>query len=245
MAGLERERLLGPFARREVADRDEDAADRPVGLRLGHHAGLEPARPGVDVIDVLELRGCPGLEDLAQGLLPGVAPLRMPDLTAGPAEDPRPGKSEGRLGRRVDVDVPQLGVEPHHAVGGALEQVRQLLLYLLQGRRALGQQPLSLHPGGVVAGHPPRADDVAVRCAQWQLGRADPGVLAVRPGLPLQDVDQTLSGAQDLLLVREGLPGVLLAEVVRVRPADDLVALAAEPLSLTLADPDETVSPGP
>ena len=82
-------------------------------------------------------------------------------------------------------------------------------------------------------------------CLRWVMSRDTPKVPTIRPacrargilvvenptdgavghGLLLLHVHQRQAGADDLLLVPEGLRGVLVREVVEVAPADGLVGI--------------------
>ena len=107
---------------------------------------------------------------------------------------------------------------------------------LLQGRVGTGQflVPLGdffralgeclLHPlaFGDVEGDAAGADASSRGVAQGQFGGQDPVDGAVHPGFLLFDIQQRLAGADDFLLVGQGLLRVLAGEKIRIRFADEL-----------------------
>ena len=77
--------------------------------------------------------------------------------------------------------------------------------------------------------------------AQRELRRCCPGLAAVREGLAFLEVEERLSGADDLLLVRERLMSVLLGERVEVGLAEQrLGVLESKSLCKRVRDADET-----
>ena len=79
-----------------------------------------------------------------------------------------------------------------------------------------GQRALGPDLGGDVARDPERADDLAVVVAERHLGRGHPGVRPAREGLAFHLAHDRLTGADDLLLVRERRGGMLLGEHVEI-----------------------------
>ena len=107
------------------------------------------------------------------------------------------------------------------AMPATREASDQLAVHLLQ----LGFRLLD---GGEVLGDAHRADDLAVIVAQGHFGGDAPGVLALFPSLLLNLADDGLAGADDVLLVGEGILGVLVAEEIEVGFSDNILGGAAE-----------------
>ena len=81
---------------------------------------------------------------------------------------------------------------------------------------------------GDVLGDAEGADDLPLVVIQRQLRAGSPGGASVRPGFLLFLVDDPLPGANDFLLVGQGLQGMFVGEEVDVGLAD---RLAADPAS--------------
>ena len=91
-----------------------------------------------------------------------------------------------------------------------------------------------------VAREAERADDFPGLVAQRHLRRRHPRLAAIRPHFVLLLVHHRLAGADDLLLVVEGLARVLFAEEIEVRLAEHVRRIVrAEALHRLAADPDE------
>ena len=113
------------------------------------------------------------------------------------------------LGRLVPRDNRGRLVDGQDRVAGGFHHCAEPLLAVPLGLF----RPLA---GGDVAGDAEGADDPALRIAQRHLGRRDPGVRAIRPGLPLLQVNHRLAGLHDALFILERLQGVLVGEQIEI-----------------------------
>ncbi len=92
-----------------------------------------------------------------------------------------------------------------------------------------------------VARHPEGSDDLSRIVVQRHLGRAGPGHAAVWPRFPLLLIEDRVARANDLLLVGQGLRGVLAGEEIQVRLSQGFGRMlqAKEP-GHGLVDPQKT-----
>ena len=206
------ERLTCTLHLGDLPERTKHPGDLVVGVALGRERRLVPPGLTLDPPGDLDELGFAARQDAAQGRLQLVYPrLGLPGLTVRPTDHLSGTSSAQALGGRVQVAAPQLGVVGDDRVSRAVEDPPQLGLKEagldVRGTQGLSRPlvlPLRAHPPGDVPGDPERADDLPVPATERELAGRYPGVLTVRPALPLLVVEQGFTGGDDPDLVRAG-----------------------------------------
>ena len=188
---------------------------------LGHPGGVRLA------IDVVEEHG----ELVAAQTRQGVA---RPHAAFQPARGPDQQLVAGLVPQAVVDRLEAIEVEIQHGEQGFAQRPATPVKHVLQpveeqravreiGERIVERPVLKLLfrllALGDVARDAVGSHDGPLPIAQRKLRGRDPANVAVRPDLLLLDVHQRLPGPDDLLLVAEGLLGVLRGEDVEVGPA--------------------------
>ncbi len=230
------QRFLGALELRDVAGDAERAGDPAVRVAEGHLGGGDPPHVAVEpgLLLLLAHQRLSRADDVQFVLTrqPGVllreeVEIRLADRLRGVAE------AEVTCQGLVDADEAAADVLEVNVVREVVqERVKQIALV---GQRLFRELEL-----GDVAGHAERADDGAIRVAQGHLGGGNPAHAAVEVDPFFLLADDGPAGAQDLLFVLMGRPGMFLGEEIEVRLADRFGGVGqAEERSQGLVDAEE------
>ena len=144
-----------------------------------------------------------------------------------------PGVAQARACLAVNVQDDTALVLQEERVGGVIHECPKTLF-------ALPERLLSELDPGDVAGEAERADDLAIVVTERHPGGGNPPHAAVEPGLLFLFTHHRLAGADDLLFVRVGRPGMFRGEEVEIRLAKRLRGVTqAKVSSQGLVDADE------